>query len=229
MTREGNQGIYVDLDSLFDTRLTTLTLIDKDLSMEEIKGEFFIRTCDSFKHIPHKVFDYFYKHRTVNTLKLSQLTKIVKLVMEFANNVSLNDKELGGEGDVVLYVNTYPYDLNEQQEKIIKASLITYMPKITNVVTRFDYNVSPEWLDRYVSMIVMYDGYKWLTKNVANGKLKKNPLLDILFIVPKIIFVDGEHTEKDFEYLEKTMIMTTRLKMLEILNFCIPIKTIGKR
>ena len=78
-----NNGIYLDLDSILDTRLSLLFTFDPNLAKDVITHGYTSRDEDVFPGISKEVFASLYSKRTTNILFNATITKLIKLVNEF--------------------------------------------------------------------------------------------------------------------------------------------------
>ena len=77
-------GIFVDIDSIMDTRLTVLHSIDEDIASKQIKsGAYFTRLKDEFDYITYDMFKYIYKNRNKQHLRLATPTPMLDLIKEY--------------------------------------------------------------------------------------------------------------------------------------------------
>lgn len=166
-----NRGIYLDLDTLFDTRYGLIKQIDKTILIDMIKDEsYFFRIYDEFKYINNVLFNFLYLRRDKTTLQQSPVTKVIEAIA--AELMLLDDKKLqSGEMKITIVdINVYPYTLNEVEEKRIR-NILNLLLLNNNIDIRF-INIDPKDLtlghvnERYTTMFI-YDGLKWLDYHMA--------------------------------------------------------------
>ena len=110
--------IYTTLDSLFDTELAYLDLIDPRLSREYFTDEYSIE--DSYLYLSYSSFREMFKNRDKRVLGYSKATSVPDLIRGIINDMDIKRKT--GEtvnSKITLTINTYPYKLDMDEEKEI--------------------------------------------------------------------------------------------------------------
>ena len=218
-----NKHIYVELDSLLDTRFATLSLIDPALTTRVMDSNYMTRTKDSFEHITPEVFEAFYSARDKSLLPLTKLTSLVPLLSDLIYKARMTDITLDGDGVIYLFVNVFPYKLDKVEIEAITKALLPYMTDVEDIVIIDQENISPKWLDENVSMAFMYDAMEWIKYNSATEALVKSQFFRGDLFAPKIINSDDEVEEEDFEGYAKLMMPISNIKFLETNTFSIDI------
>lgn len=168
---DNDRGIYIDLDTLLDTRFTILTYIDLNLAHSVLTDDsYYSRTYDEFGYVNNAVFKRCYNGRNKEILSNSLPTDIYKLLSSEAS--LLINKRLDVEliDTIELDVNTYPYRLNEQEKKDLVRSIVQYT-LIGSLSVDFIYKNPMEITlsnvySKYDS-VFMYDGLKWLDYQIC--------------------------------------------------------------
>lgn len=182
-----SHDIIIDLDVLLDTRLALLYAISEDVAVAEVNsGRYNKRIRDNFGNISASVFNHFYKKRNKVLLKYALPSNIFKLV---------NELLIGHISDSVttkitkVYINTYPYDLQEDEKKIIIGVVDGLFKNCTfelislNNIT----GLTPKWVSENVQTVIKYDGLEWLENHSKLFTLSSTPLIDKTLIVPAIL------------------------------------------
>ena len=157
--------ILVDLDSLYDTRLSTLLKIDSNLANEIISKNLYNgRLIDEFGYLTKKVFRFYYNLRGIETLKNSLLTKITDVIVAYLGHLKINLHEVNENKPITIIINTYPYKLGRSKNyikdvvsKILNFSGITIDITYDNLMS-----YEPFVLESKYNAIIMYDGLQWL-------------------------------------------------------------------
>ena len=214
-------NLYVDLDSLFDTRLTILSLAHPGIAEDMCrKGTFVDRTRDEFGHCSERVFRQMYAQRTSEVLHHSKPTKIVHLLGEYVDNVITSSQHLGHNAAITVFVNTFPYELTDEEVTTLMKVLLVYMPEVDDINISHQEDISPQWLVSNVAMSIMYDGLKWFNENLANGRLLSYPMSDSILVVPKLIpRSHGKVGEEIFTSIEKESQILVKIKFLQSTDF----------
>ena len=221
---DSNFGLYLEIDSFLDTRLAMVYCINPELAKTITSEDYNTRNCDNYGYMSHDIFAQLYSIRNKNLLELATPTKIKYLVYEIMlnkNNNMLNVKD--GYQRVktpIIYFNTYPYNLNNDEINNFKSLLknIYHFCEIEMVNMDID-QCNPTWIYKHVDHAIMYYGLKWLEHHVSNGNLTNSPIPGVALILPDIIFSSnkGNVIKKMEDVFEGTIIMYESLVHLEFI------------
>lgn len=192
--------VYVDLDSLLDTRLGTLNRIDPEIGIKYLTNpDYYTRDEDKFEGVDDEVFREMYNKRDKETLSVSSATQFCLELGRIVIDLVTESHVSPTRGEVSVTVNTYPYILNKEEKEAIKACVMFYTKETVDV----DVIYKPlEELDGtffkqdYVA-IAMYHYIDWIELHLA--KIAMDPLFDINFIAPQIFFIDKPTDEEDLK------------------------------
>lgn len=202
------ENIYIEMDALLDSRITMLSSINEDISVEVFNKNYYSRTSDTFGYIPYNVFLTYYNTRNKGILLYSLPTFIYKVIenitLDFYSD--LKNKEIDLQ---TLYVNTFPYDFNEEELERFKLTFESY---IKNVKVEFihysDTDLTPIVLENYnIKNIIKYNGIDWLEKQNRLLNIIDNPMVNKNLYVPAIInFRVGTKINRDlFNSISKSL------------------------
>lgn len=183
--------VYVDLDSLLDTRIGTLAKIDGKLAMETMLDlSYFQRDENVFKGVEKEVFKEEWTNRDKITLSLSFATMMCREIGRMVADLKMDDAEQPLRGEVRLTVNTYPYVLTEEEAKDVEDVLMHYIQDTCPVdVVRWPLeNITPQMLKHDYVLLIMYDYGPWLEAQTDN--FRKEQIPDTVLIAPKLWFQD---------------------------------------
>jgi len=222
-----SKKIYIDLDSLFDTRLSLLELLDTKISLSIYDNRLFYdtRIIDEFDYITKDIFDAFYKVRDNLVFFKAIPTNITELVLTdilyIVNNKYLTDESKS----ITLIVDTSRYKLNNEQKEKLKIYLqeVFKLPYLQIEVNEFNImDKSPNYINDEIFSIYKYDGIKWLneylqlwnpkelTTNMPSTKLRVPALFDKPLLLKKLSdyidalndIVKSVKTVIDLEYVD---------------------------
>lgn len=194
--------IYIDLDSLFDTRLGCLAEIDPKLVIQALDEGFLKRTCDKFSFIKKDNFDKLYKLRNVETLRLSPFTACHKLLSTVCVNIlkgSVDGPEITGAKVVV---NINPYKLSEVEAGDLLNLIVEKTGRLVEVQLvdiPFE-QLTLEHCEKNYDVIFMYDYMYFLEQNVTAKRHLKYSLNDRILIAPEIFLQEITKKELDKIY-----------------------------
>lgn len=195
-----DSSLLVELDCLLDTRIgTILSIIGNDQErFNTILGTgYFDRICDKFPTISHDEFKKAYEKRDINTLKNSQVTKIVYFIKEFVFRTISNSITSPHQFKPKVIVNTYPYKLSkEDSNNILESIRITLndLPEVELINIPLE-KLTPAQVKQNYSIVIMYDYARWLDYHAGKNNFDKYLCPDVGLIAPAISFLDVE--EKD--------------------------------
>lgn len=180
-------GLYLSLDVLFDTRIATLEAINPHL-LEKNLASYYSRTSDVFEGVDSEKFLASYSRRNKETLKKSLLTPILGLIIEFVENTHLKSQDDPVKAYPKLYLNTYPYDLLEEEVKFIVEALISHFkyPCDIEIIHRDEIELTPNLIKANYDIMILYDWVRWLHHLVEN-KMFDTPCPDVTVIVPRLL------------------------------------------
>lgn len=203
MKDEHHKKIYIDLDSLFDTRLGCLGEVDPKLVQIALEQGFLTRSSDTFSFIKTETFNELYKLRNNETLKLSPLTNCHKLVCETVVRLlqgSIDSPEITSIG---LVINTYPYVLTDQEAGDLLDLMVNKTAKLINIELKYldDKQMNFKHCEENYDVLFIYDYLNFIERNVAANNHKKNSLYDRILFAPEIFLRDV--SVKDLEKIYK--------------------------
>jgi len=222
-----SKKIYIDLDSLFDTRLSLLELLDTKISLSIYDNRLFYdtRIIDEFDYITKDIFDAFYRIRDNLVFFKAIPTNISELVLTdilyIVNNKYLTDESKS----ITLLADTSKYKLNNEQKEKLKIYLqeVFKLPYLQIEVNEYNLmNKSPNYINDEIFSIYKYDGIKWLneylqlwnpkelTINMPSTKLRVPALFDKPLLLKKLSdyidalndIVKSVKTVIDLEYVD---------------------------
>lgn len=208
---EPMKSLYVDIDSLFDTRLSVLYLLNRTVAEEEVSSNRYRkRIRDNFGPISADVFRAFYNRRSERVLELAAPTRILEFIKIHFGDVLSDIKNLGMEEELTMYINVHPYDLSIEEMERLEEAFSNQLGENRVKVIKLDYDeISPAWIMQHVGCVFMYDMNKWLEYHSATGELYNIPLVKVQCYAPTILTSSGDNKiNKDyFKALQEQMSM----------------------
>lgn len=196
-------GVYIDLDSLLDTRLGTIAKYDKDIAISNLdNNDYYTRTTEDFIGIDKSIFDELYKNRDIDTLKESTITNIVFIIREFTLGLIKLVADHPIYDRIKVYVNTYPYILNNDENndliEIIRG--YTFDTCDVSVIHKSFKELDCMWVYLNVQHMFIYHYNDWL--NERGKELSHRGLPELSVYCPKIYF-SHTPTNEEKEELDK--------------------------
>ena len=182
------QGIYMDMDSLFDTRFAVLEQVDPVLALHNLKNGWNNREQDVFEGIDKKLFDELYETRDNSVLAIAPATQVIDAVRTWTVK-ALQTIAGSPNGDkVVIFVNVWPYQITREHARKIGKSVSelvgqTVEVKMINVDVK---TICTQTAKRYFSAMFMYDWDSWLETNTMNAAFERQRIPDVTLYAPKL-------------------------------------------
>lgn len=209
------KNIYTELDCLVDTRFTTAIKLDPiGLARDLESNRYFTRLTNSIGDIPIDIFNYVYRYRNKNILKVSSPTLLPNFILEYFKEESAvpDSREIRTKNRI--FINCYPYDLDNKEKYYLSCMLASKFP-LSEIILVYYSNekLTPSWiLNREIDLIIKYDGLKWVDYHILMGNFISSPLNLVTLIVPKIIDNSdsiklGENIDNKFNIIRDMLMM----------------------
>lgn len=186
------------LDCIFDTRLGVLYQKDPDLVSKAIKGNYNDRIIDSFPGLRFNDFKKLYDARDKKVLIHAVKTPIVDMVRDFAFKSLQMGISTPFDMNPKIYVNTYPYELTDQQVNNIIKPLVMLTQGIVEVKAIYlpvD-DLTPNYLKtENVSIFTQYNFTEWLDTHSKTKTFLKDTCPQITMLSPTMVFKELTQTE----------------------------------
>jgi hypothetical protein len=197
------KGIYLDLDVILDTRLATIfNHFGEDKMIEVLKSnKYYDRVEEQFDGIDKQEFSMAYANRDKKVLFSSMKTKIVELVVSMLYEELSNSAAIPTGSKPKVILNTYPYDLSEEEINTIVKSIVYLTNKNFDVeaVTMSMDELTPEFIMKNVNHVFFYNYGPWADAQAE--KLKKTKLQNTHVYTAGIYF-DRKPNEEELEAIK---------------------------
>lgn len=216
-----NRRLYVDIDSLLDTRLAVVSGIDPQAAVTAaLDSQYWLREHTDWsvltkKAITNGQFDTAWGERTTETLANSVVTGVPTVLQQLLYDYHKNLSSGAVTDDISLEINLAPYDLNTDErdglEEIIRELLfddlsITFCYRPLSELT-------PEVIYQRYSAVVMFEFHDWIRTH--HETLMQWPCKEVSFIVPRLFERNPEVLNKDGKEAE---IALFQMAMLDHMN-----------
>lgn len=229
MSIESKNGIYFDLDCLYDTRLASLSLIDERLMLQAIKSGYYSRVQDNFDYVDKGVFRDLYSKRDKDFLDIAYLTKMPMIIGNFLSDAAARVLNTPYSGNINIVVNIYPYKLQSHEIKkyLLPVQLLNNGLANITAINRSPKDLSLQYCREMFSLMIMYDYEEWLEEQTKNDGFKNTPIPEVTLFVPELYFSKKIVTDEDirqamktsvhpFRYIENTAKFLIDLNMINI-------------
>lgn len=214
-------SIYIDLDSVFDTRLATIATLSDDAASKLAQDEeYWLRESDHWGKLTNNVvndaeFIAAYAKRDNAILSRSIMTGIIApLVRVFAENeIAINDGQ--PNHDIRLVINIHPYTFDDIEMDIFRQLFthrLGFDPSVTFVSIPM-VEVTPRYLTGSFAAAFMYDFNGWIKEHLKNLVMNRSQGFNL--IVPRLFEKDVSKMTIDDK---KDEISTFQIYLLEYMN-----------
>lgn len=184
--------IYIDLDSLLDTRLGTVSKLNPEAAIQAIQGD---RYWDrehtdwhelSNGYLSNEQFNDAWEHRDKETLRESVMTSILAVLGRVLAEYHQNMKEGMATDEVAVEVNVapYPFDDEEMEELAEILKLNTYKDLPVFFISRPLDELTPEFIREHYDAMILFEFHRWV--RLQHVALTKCHCRDVTFIVPRL-------------------------------------------
>ncbi len=212
-------GLYVELDTLLDTRLACLAKYD-DITLAKALVNYDKRVIDDFPGIDYSTFKKDYDNRTKFILKDAGITNIVFFINDFIKKTIKLNYSTPYKLKPKIIINTYPYILTKEETSIIVDSVFLVGDQLADVeIIHMHYEeLSPSYLKTQISIMVVYEYYKWLESQSLNNNLRKMSCPEITMLSPMIYFQQQTNytDKKPFTAMEELARPFINLKLVDV-------------
>lgn len=182
-------AIYVDLDSLFDTRLAVLHNLGIKGLDRVITSQYYDRTYDEFEGIETEIFKEAYEKRNLDTLVNALITPVARHLYQFGRQtlIALVASPYRRQPKVV--VNIHPYVLSPESEHFIINGVRAVTKNIMDVelISVPLESLTPSYVKQNYVQMVMYAYWEWLECHAANGLLAETQCPEVTLIGPQLV------------------------------------------
>lgn len=158
-----SQGLYVDLDSLFDTRFAILEEISPRLAIDNLLNGWQTRQSDEPIGLPLEDFQELYNRRTSETLAKASQTEVIELMRHWVVDVIKQAETVTKRTLIRIFINIYPYQLDQNQAKMLGEQIKAFFPPdIHFTMLNVDpLKITTSTVKKYFSGMFMYDYHLW--------------------------------------------------------------------
>lgn len=219
--------IYVDFDSLFDTRLATIHQFGLDAVEEVLKGDYFDRIADEFNGLDQEKYNEAYKNRNVTILKNAMVTPVASIIQKFAHRTLEALVSTPFRRQPKLLFNIHPYKIPEEgiQSILMGIRAITRNTIDIEIIDMTPEEVTPAYMKKNIVTAVIYDYVKWLDIHSANKNFVTTQCPQVMLIAPCLLksndVLRQVKLDDAIDAIEKHASLFIRLMLYPIDVFCI--------
>ncbi len=220
-------ALYVGLDALFDTRLSTLYEIAPSAVPEILRTSYFDRNYDEFEGVDTEVFNKAYENRGIHTLRSVMITRAAEMLMFFIDKTLKARASTPFVMQPLIHLNIYPYKLSEDIINLITVGLHSLTKGMCDIeiIDKPLEEITPSYVKATYAIMIMYDYWNWLEKQSENKQLLTTSCVDIALIGPAIVrskaIFEEVKNEEPYQAIELYTSMFIKLQLYPISFFSV--------
>ena len=209
-------NIYMDIDSILDTKLPIYLKKDKDKLSESIKtGEYYDRVNNELSWITREEFNNLFENRTKDDLKLSIINSMYRTINSFTREAlkAVTDEE---ELEINIVVNFHPYQLTDKEQELLlegikKKYFHTSVTGINKPITE----ITPSYIKTF-NLVSMINFLEWLDIYSENEEILKDPIHQTLILTPIEIdeYEEDSNIDNLVDEVEKMLTLLCKVRFL---------------
>ena len=172
-------SIYTDVDSLYDTRIEVVKLINQyEAEKIILDGSYHNRLKERYGNIPYDMFYPIWRRRNKNVFTNALNTMIPVLIQKYHAALFVDEIYSDVKNDIKLYVNIYPYELSIVERQMLEVILSILVPMCKIVTMNVpDCLLSTKWVCDNIGTMFKYNYIEWVNGQMMSGiydlRLKK--------------------------------------------------------
>lgn len=217
--------VLIELDALLDTRIAVIAGLGDAALDSVMRSDYHNRLMDVFENVDETLFNERYQNRDKTVLANAVLTPMGQMLKEFAFKTLKQMVETPFHYQPKIMLNVYPYKLTEDESKVLIASIIDITGGKADVqVIDVSYeDITPSYVKANLSILVLYEYYKWLEIHSENEKFKHATCPEVTLLGPAIYFKKPDNMPNNdteaFEAMQTLASPLIGLRLLPIENF----------
>lgn len=176
-----SHGLYISLDSLFDTRLASLDQVDTALALENLQNGWKKRLADVPVGIDAELFKQLYSGRDAHTLGKALETPVFEIVRHWVMEAIKKLSTAPVEQSLKLYVNFFPYQLSKDKAIDLGTVIMEHLATKCNIelINVDPKKICPLTARRYFDGMIMYDAMEWIDSHVETFSQTAIPMVTL--------------------------------------------------
>lgn len=198
---ENYSSIYIDLDSLFDTRLATIVKVQEEKGQTVDMEVYYTRLADEF-HVEsiegfNEVFKEVYSKRDAITIEKSMVTRMPELLRAFVKATLLGIISSPLKAQPRIVINLHPYKLREElvNSIILGVRALTLSKADIEVIDLSLEELTPKYVRANFIEMIMYSYWEWLDTQTTLGNFKDAQCPGVRLIGPMLFKSEEAYRE----------------------------------
>lgn len=223
------QIFMLDLDCLFDTRLSVLHAYSPEAAAKALDSGYHDRLIDEYDGLSSAAFKKLYDARKKDCLKGTFVTCFMDVLKEFTQKTLERSLATPFSGKPIIRLNTFPYEINDDEAHVLISAIKdgTYGYADIEIVFMSPEEITPMYVRKELTYFAMYHYFDWFELHSVNGSLKKTTIPEVSVIGPAIFFKpftgNRESAFETFRNLIKEVAPIAELNLLPVATFSVKI------
>lgn len=188
---EFDQKVYIDLDSLLDTRVGVVAVNYPEAAKQLMQDAYWLRDSDDFSgltegSVTHAQFREWWRKRDKVCLHAARPTNLIHILEQLSEAMVSSQVNLPFVAATQYLINYWPYQLDEAEVAAFQQAceIITGNVVEVEMINLPPERLTPQWIKREVSLMIMYDYWTWMEAQKDNFLITAIP--EVSLLVPAI-------------------------------------------
>lgn len=188
---EFDQTVYIDLDSLLDTRVGVVAVNDPEAAAMLMQEPYWLRESDDFAEltegrVTHALFRQWWKARDKQAVVAARPTNIIRILEQLSESLVSSQVNLPFVAKTLYLVNYWPYQFEPLEVQAIQQAceILTGNAVEVKMVSWSPEQMTPQKIKRDISLMIMYDYWAWMEAQRDNFAI--SPLPEVNLLTPAI-------------------------------------------
>ena len=184
---EFDRKVYIDLDCLLDTRVGVVAVNYPEAAKLLMQEDYWLRDSDDFSvltggSVTHGQFREWWQKRDKKCLHASRPTNIIHILEQLSEALVSSQVNLPFVASTEYMVNYWPYKLDEAEVAAFQQACEIITSNVVRVQMVFipPDKLTPKWIKREISLLIMYDYWTWMEAQKDNFLVTAIPEVNLL-------------------------------------------------
>lgn len=230
--------VYVSLDSLMDTRAAVLTVLNTEFAYKVTSSDLYhlrdedVFGCADMGTLNKELYQKIERTRRRDLLPNAMRTRMFEFLEQLMTKLFLDALHTPYHSSVAIDVNYYPFELNEDEQLLMVASIGESLKGLytVNLINKSPAELDIDYVRENYRAMIMYQYHDWM--NHWDKEIKTKPLKDLTIFTPRLHHIraitEEEIKEAGFEkfnldpftLLQLLLKTTVLIQHLPIALFC---------
>lgn len=198
--------ILVNLDCLLDVRLACVRQVNNDWVLPLVEKGYLNRNHNTLSLIYKEIDDQLildqWNKRDIETLKLSNRTRLIDTLADYVNDESSENSNSPNQDTYKVTINTYPYQFEKEDLTELFQGL-KFLLGVSSIgrIHLPNNELTITYLRERFEKFIIYDFDEWYNEDIQN-ELKEKPAKDLTCVRPFCYVKGQEHNTEEQECIK---------------------------